>query len=75
MKLDLDLKRQNLICKAIFRCKSNGNSILKVKSYVKTVNVRINKISIIISNHVDKVYVRSNKVFDKIKGMSKKARN
>ena len=75
MEFDLNLKEQNLICKAILKRKSDGNSILKVKGYAKTVGARIGKINIIISNHIDKVYTKPNKVFGKIKDASKKARN
>ena len=75
MEFDLNLKEQNLICKAILKRKSDGNSILKVKGYAKTVGARIGKINIIISNHIDKVYARLNKIFDEIKGASKRIKN
>lgn len=75
MKFDLNLKKQNPICKAIFERKFGKNNILKIKTYTKTINIRISKISIIISNHVNKVYVRLNKVFNKIKDASKKTKD
>ena len=75
MELDLDLKEWNLICKVTFKCKSSGNSIFKIKGYAKTVDVGISRISIVISDHVNEVYVRPNKVFNKIKDISKKVKD
>ena len=75
MKFDLNSKKQNLIYKAILKCKSDKNSIFKVKGYVKTVDTKISKISIIINNYINKVYAKPNKIFSKIKDTSKRAKN
>ena len=75
MKFGLNSKGQNPICKAILKRKFSGNNILKIKSYAKTIDVRISEISIVIGDHVDKVYIKPNKVFSEIKDVSKRARN
>ncbi len=75
IKLDLDLKERNLICKVTFRCKSNGNSIFEVKGYTKIIDARISRINIVVSGYVDKVYAKLNKIFNEIKGASKRAGN
>ena len=75
MKFGLDSEGRNLICKAILKRKSDGNSISGIKGYAKTVSTRISRISIVVSDHVNKVYTKPNKVFGKIKDASKKARN
>ncbi len=71
----MDSKGQNPICKTTLKRKSDENSIPKVRGYAKTVNIRISKINIMISDYVNKVYARPNEVFNKIKGASKRARN
>lgn len=75
MEFGLNPEERNLICKATFKRKSDGNNIFGVKGYAKTIGARISKISIVVSNHIDKVYVRLNEVFDKIKDISKKVRD
>ena len=75
MELGLDLEGRNPICRATLGRKFGGNSIPGVKGYIKTVDAGISEISIVIGSHVNKVYARLNKVFDEIKGASKRAKN
>lgn len=75
MKLDLDLEERNPICKATLERKSGENNILEVKGYIKTISAKINRISIVISDHINKVYAKPNEVFSKIKGTNKRAKD